>query len=302
MLPQPKHVITGTELSPTEILSLLSLATTIKKKPNQYAHALSKKQLVLIFEKPSFRTRLSFTIGMQQLGGAVIESNCDQRKYEDPEDLMRVLQGYCDGVMVRTHEEAQLQRMQSVALIPIINGLSKNHHPCQIFADLLTLQEHYQQLHGLTITYIGDGNNILHSLLLLAPQLGIHVHYCCPKGFEPASEILTHKNYNHSLIKSFSDPLLAVADTDAVYTDVWTSMGFEHKNENAFEGFQVNEALMAKAKKNALFMHCMPMNRGKEVSKTLPDQPCSAIFKQSENRLHLQKALLLHLLSEKRYT
>ena len=167
-------------------------------------------------------------------------------------------------------------------------------------ADLLTLQERFHDLKQLNLCYLGDGNNILHSLLLIAPQLGIHLRYCCPKDYAPDAVILKTANDKASpgSISCFDNPIDAVKQSHAVYTDVWSSMGFEAKDETLFSQFQVNEALMAHAKDNAIFMHCMPMNRGHEVSETLADQACSAIFQQSENRLHIQKALLLTLLSE----
>ena len=207
---------------------------------------------------------------------------------------MRVLNGYCDFVMIRTHEDKNLTEMASIATIPIINGLSALYHPCQILADLLTLQECFSDLEGLTLAYIGDGNNILHSLLQLAPQLGVTIHYCCPAANQPNAQILA--NSLAPFVHCFSSPEAAVANAHAVYTDVWTSMGFENQAaDDQFLGFQVNEELMAKARPEAIFMHCMPMERGKEVSVTLPDNPASMIFKQSENRLAVQKALLLFL-------
>jgi len=189
--------------------------------------------------------------------------------------------------------------MQAVATIPLINGLSDQFHPCQILADLLTLQEKFNHLAGLTIGYLGDGNNILNTLLIMAPLLGIHIHYCTPKGHEPSAELLQQamqRDNGIDNIQAFTEPDAAVFGCHAVYTDVWTSMGFTPSDDRLFEGFQVNEQLMAKAHSEAIFLHCMPMERGKEVSKTLPDQPCSAVFQQSENRLHVQKALLLSLL------
>jgi ornithine carbamoyltransferase len=192
--------------------------------------------------------------------------------------------------------------MSQVSHIPIINGLSDLHHPCQILADLLTLQELFGSLQGLTLSYIGDGNNILHSLLLLAPALGVTIHYCCPETRGPDAGILATSlakvKTGTGQIRSFSEPKQAVKGAHAIYTDVWTSMGFEDKTaEHLFAGFQVNEALLAQADPQAVFMHCLPMERGKEVSETLPEHPQSVIFRQSENRLHVQKALLLHLLS-----
>lgn len=295
-----KHLITGEELSFGEITSLLTLAANLKKKGNGDT-LLQGKHLALLFEKPSLRTRFSFTIAMHELGGHVVESLSETRKKEEPEDVARVLEGYCDAIMVRTHSDEILSRMGQVSKIPIINGLSDLHHPCQILADLLTLQEVFGKLEGLKLTYIGDGNNILHSLLLLAPLIGVNLHYCCPKMCQPNEEIVKQASLRQAegkgSITICSTPLGAAKEAHAVYTDVWTSMGFENKiDESLFAGFQVNEQLMKHALPDAIFMHCLPMIRGKEVSQTLPDKPASVIFKQSENRLHIQKALLIALI------
>jgi carbamoyl-phosphate synthase large subunit len=298
-----KHLLTGEELSAEQIQNLLTTAIALKQKRSQnlYGTELKGYHLALLFDKPSFRTRCSFTIAMRELGGEVIESVSDTRKTELPTDQAQVLNGYCQAIMIRTHQDSILEEMRQVSQIPIINGLSDWHHPCQIFADLLTLLEIFGSLSGLTLTYIGDGNNILHSLLLLAPQLGVNVHYCCPPTRGPDATILARslaRTTQHTgQIQAFSSPETAVVNAHAIYTDVWTSMGFEEKSaDHLFNGFQVNEHLMQKALPQTVFMHCLPMNRGQEVSDTLPDLPCSVIFRQSENRLHVQKALLLYLL------
>lgn len=290
-----QHFLTGEELSSSEIQELLCLAIQLKKNRGQQSPLLKEKHLALLFDKPSLRTRLSFTVAMHELGGGIVESLGETRKKEEPEDMARVLDGYCHAVMVRTHSDEILTRMASVSKIPIINGLSDLHHPCQILADLMTIQEHFKTLEGLKVAYIGDGNNILHSLMLLAPLMGVHVHYCCPPSRLPHEAIIKKAQGS---VTSFSSPEAAVKGASAVYTDVWASMGFEGKvDESHFEGFQVNERLMEKALPGAIFMHCLPMIRGKEVSLTLPDHPSSVIFQQSENRLHVQKALLVKLMT-----
>ncbi|MBA2653852.1 MAG: ornithine carbamoyltransferase [Gammaproteobacteria bacterium] len=295
---QSKHLLTGGELDNKELIYLLELANELKTNRYSYSTVLHQKHLALMFDKHSLRTRISFTLAMRELGGDIVESQNNNRKQEEPEDQMRVLQGYCDAVMIRTHADETINRMQTVASVPLINGLSNFYHPCQALADLMTLQEKFHQLKGLKIAFVGDGNNVLHSLLLMAPKLGVEVHYSCPVNYGPDPEILqeAHKNVGRGSITSFNNPMSAVKNCHAVYTDVWTSMGFEERNIESFEGFQVDEVLMAHAEPEALFMHCMPMNRGQEVSLTLPDQPCSVIFQQSENRLHVQKALLYQLL------
>ena len=297
---ETKHLLTGEELSSAEILALIKLAGELKqaRKKQQPTFYLNGKHLALLFSKPSLRTRFSFTVAMRELGGDVVESVEDTRKKEEPEDQVRVLAGYCHGIMMRTHADENLLRMQKVSSIPIINGLSDLHHPCQALSDLFTLQEVFKQLKGLHLSYIGDGNNVLHSLLLLAPKVGINVHYCCPPTRQPHQDILKRAQ-QIGTITAHDTPQQAVTNADVVYTDVWTSMGFEEQAaEQLFAGFQVNEKLMQLAKKHAVFMHCLPMARGKEVSTTLPDRPYSIIFQQSENRLHLQKALLIGLLSK----
>ena len=291
----PKHLLTGEEFSTLELKEILSLAKNLKKNRGEYQNTLKNKHLALIFEKPSLRTRFSFTVAMRELGGDVVESQNQTSKFEEPQDTARVLGGYCQGIMLRTHDDENLKKMIECAPVPIINGLSAKHHPCQILADLMTLEEHYESLDGLKLSYVGDANNILNSLILLAPRFGVEVHYCIPCGRNIEEEIL--KRCDQSLIFAHKSPEEAVKNSHAVYTDVWTSMGFDQADESLFEGFQVNEELMAKADPRAIFMHCMPMCRGKEVSVTLPDDKCSAIFRQSENRLHVQKAVLMKLLN-----
>lgn len=292
-----RHVLSGVELMAEDIFNILELASSIKKHPLDYSKAMDGKNLVLLFEKPSLRTRLSFTLAMENMGGTAVESISNTRKSEEPRDLARVLNGYCDFIMLRTHDDGVLQEMAAYSAQPVINGLSALYHPCQILADLLSLQERFARLEGLTLAYIGDGNNILHSLLLMAPRVGMAIRYCCPDERQPDAGILLQaKRMFPQMIVTCQTPEEAVQNTHAVYTDVWTSMGFEQETcDDVFHGFRINEALMAKARSDAVFMHCMPMERGKEVSTTLPDSPCSIIFLQSENRLHVQKALLIYL-------
>lgn len=301
-----RHFLTGEELSAHLIEKLLLKALVLKKDrlQNPFKNKLQGQHLALLFDKPSLRTRMSFTIAMRELGGDVVESVDTTRKAETPEDQAQVLSGYCHAMMVRTYHDSDLQRMAKVARIPVINGLSNLHHPCQVLSDLLTLLETFNTLHGTTVSYVGDGNNVLHSLLLLMPPLGVNVHYCCPTKRGPDPEILARSqmrlNPQSGKIREYTTPAEAVVKAHAVYTDVWTSMGFEHNTaEHLFSGYQVNEKLMQHALPHAVFMHCLPMQRNKEVSATLADSPRSVIFQQSENRLHMQKALLLHLLTEK---
>jgi ornithine carbamoyltransferase len=302
-----KGFLTGEELTRAELLSLIELAKLLKtqRSKGRSKPLLSGQQVGLYFEKPSLRTRVSFTVAANELGGNAIEIVGSNVKKEEPEDTIRVLGGYLHCLMVRTFEHSTLERMVAKSPIPVINGLSDDHHPCQALADILTVKEHFPILKGVEIAYIGDGNNVLNSLLLLAPMLGMTVRYACPEGYKPNADILARAqkraSENGGKILAFDTPAAAVAGAHAVYTDVWTSMGFEDENEarlKAFQGYQLNEDLMKLAHPSAIAMHCLPMVRGLEISETLADAPCSAIFQQSENRLHVQKALLLGLLPQ----
>lgn len=279
--------------------NLITLAGEMKQNRGKPDSTLRGKHLALVFDKPSLRTRFSFTIAMRELGGNIVETLDATRKQETCEDLMRVVQSYCHALMIRTFDDELVERMQAVASIPIINGLTNLYHPCQILADLMTLTEIFTKTERLSLCYIGDGNNVLHSLLLMAPKLGIRIHYCCPEGFGPNAIILRTalSATEPGMIRAFAHVNEAVDQCQAIYTDVWESMGYESRDEHHFAGFQVNEAVMHAAGKNAVFMHCMPMLRGKEVSETLPDASCSVVFQQCENRLHMQKALLHTLLN-----
>lgn len=299
MLFKTKHFLTGEELTRAELLSLLEAAESMRAHRGKDLPVLAGKSIALIFEKPSLRTRLSFTVGIAELGGSPVELVGSQKKTEEPEDAIRVLQGMVHGVMLRTFEHSTLERMATHATIPIINGLSDSHHPCQALADLQTLLQCFGKLRGLKLAYIGDGNNVLHSLLLLAPFAGVDVHFACPENFQPDPAILARAERRAleggAEIKRFATPQEAVKGVDALYTDVWTSMGFEKENEarlKAFSGYQVNLDLLRLASPSAIVMHCLPMIRGQEITDEVVEHPRSALFKQSENRLHAQKALL----------
>jgi ornithine carbamoyltransferase len=303
---QAKHFLTGEELSRSDLLGLLDFAQELKtgRAQGRLEKRLTGKSLALIFEKPSLRTRMSFQIAMQELGGFVVESSSQTSKKEEPEDIARVLAGYVHAVMFRTHEHKLAERMASKSPIPVINGLSDTHHPCQALADLLTLRQRFNSFEGLSIAYVGDGNNVLHSLLLLAPRVGVHVRYACPRGYEPSAFIVkkakARAKEGGGSIAAFTDPAAAVKGANAVYTDVWVSMGFEgndEERESAFADYQLNETLYAAAAPGAVIMHCLPMLRGKEITDGMADHANSVLFQQSENRLHVQKALLAGLLA-----
>lgn len=297
-LDQP-HVIHGNELSAQEIMSLIELAVQIKAHALEYSTILHGNTIALIFEKPSLRTRFSFLTGIQAAGGIGIECSSDQlhKNKELPKDMIRVLQGYCNALIIRTHSEQIFYDLIEYSNIPIINGLSEHFHPCQILADFLTIYECCSTLQDITICYLGDGNNILQTLMIMAPQMGITIQYSCPKGHKPNQGILDQycTSHNNRIIE-FDTPQDAVRNADVVYTDVWTSMGFEATSHHDFADYQINEELMALAHPNAIFMHCLPMERGKEVNETVPESSQSRIFLQSQNRLYAQLALLILLL------
>lgn len=300
-----KHFLTGAELSRSEVLELLDIAQTCveQRREGFVREDLKGRTVVLLFEKPSLRTRVSFNVAVSELGGNCIVVDSIGRKKEDPEDTIRVFGGYSHAVMVRTHAHSILDAMVSKSAIPVINGLSDSHHPCQALADILTLKQTYGDLKGLKMTYVGDGNNVLHSLLMLAPFLGIELHYACPAGYEPSSLVVRQakkraKEGGGSVV-AHTDPIEAMKNADAVYTDVWTSMGFEKEEtdrDSVFHEYQLNEELYAHAKPTALIMHCMPMIKGKEITAALAEHENSVLFRQAENRMHVQKALLIGLI------
>ena len=302
-----KHFLTGTELSRQELMDLLFLAESCREQrmAGFTRDDLRGKTVVLLFEKPSLRTRVSFQVAIQELGGSVVEVQSASKKHEEPEDTIRVLAGYAHGTMVRTFDHSILEKMAAHSPMPLINGLSDQHHPCQVLADLLTIHQTYKDLKGVKLAYVGDGNNMLHSLLLLAPFLGIELHYACPTGYEPSSLIVRQAKRRAKdgggHIEAHTDPAEAVAGAQAVYTDVWASMGFEEEakvRDAIFAPYALTTELYEQAKPGALIMHCMPMIRDKEIASSLVEHECSALFRQSENRMHAQKALLVGLMGK----
>ncbi|HUP56021.1 MAG TPA: ornithine carbamoyltransferase [Bdellovibrionota bacterium] len=300
-----KHFLTGAELGRGDLEAMIDLGEKLRleRAEKKLRKDLEGMTLVAIFEKPSLRTHLSFSLAMIELGGTVVDTFSANRKHEEPEDVIRVLGGYAHAVAVRTFDQSLLERMATKAAIPVINALSNTHHPCQVLADLLTIKQSLGKLDGVELAYVGDGNNMLHSLLLLCPFLGIKLRYACPRGYEPSAFIgksaKQRAKEGGGSISAFADPVQAIKGAQAVYTDVWASMGFEKEEaarEKAFEGFQLNGKLYAHAAPGALVMHCMPMNRGQEITDEVADHAHSVVFRQSENRLHAQKALLLKLL------
>ncbi|ALS26117.1 ornithine carbamoyltransferase [Paenibacillus cisolokensis] len=289
---------------PEEIRYLIDKAIELKRKQKagEPHHLLKGKTLGMIFEKSSTRTRVSFEVGMYQLGGqALFLSRNDLQigRGETIGDTAQTLSRYLDGIMIRTYAHRTVIELARAATIPVINGLSDQSHPCQALADYQTILEHKGRLEGLKMAYIGDGNNMVHSLLMGAAKLGVHMSVATPEGYEPDESIIQQARENAAAtgahIHVCRDPKEAIADADIVYTDVWASMGFEaeqKEREIAFANYQVNDELVRYAKKDYLFMHCLPAHRGEEVSESVIDGPNSIIFDQAENRLHAQKAIM----------
>ena len=301
-----RDLVSIADLEPSEVATILELAGMVKARPADFRTALSGKQMALFFEKPSLRTRLTFEAGMAGLGGTSIfvdQTGAPLGAREPLSDIAHNLERWVDVIVLRTFEHSTVTAMAEHALIPVINALSDMEHPCQALADFFTLKESFGDLRALRMAYVGDGNNMAHSLLLTAASLGSRITVASPAGYEPRPEIvgraLVIAARTGAIIELTNDPAAAVAGADVVYTDVWASMGQEHEAAERrviFAPFQVNESLMALAAPQARFMHCMPAHRGEEVTAEVMDSPQSIAFDQAENRLHVQKAILLLLL------
>jgi len=291
------------DLTPAEVDFLLKLALRVKTHTGRYKHALEGKTLAMLFEKPSLRTRLTFEIGMAQLGGRAVYLGPQEiglGKRESVKDVARNLSRWVDGVMARVFSHASIRELAENASVPVINGLSDFEHPCQALGDYLTLLERKGHLVGSTLAWVGDGNNVAHSLIYGAARLGVHMRVATPPGYEPDPGVVATARREGGDIQTTHDPAEAVAGADAVYTDVWASMGQEDESETrqrAFRPFQVSTDLMRRAGSQAFFMHCLPAHRGQEVTDDVIDAPYSAVYDQAENRLHIQKAILMALLS-----
>src|ERR1700676_4537643 len=294
------------DLSSAEVRAILKLGHHAKQNPREYRHALDAKQMVLMFEKASLRTRLSFETGFSTMGGNAIfvdQTSSPLGERESIADVARNVERWVDLIVLRTYAYDTITEMAANARVPVINALSDFEHPCQALADFMTLEEHFGSAAGLNFTYVGDGNNVCHSLMLTGAQLGTNVTIATPRGYSPDIEIVTKAREiaeaNNCEVRLLQDPQAAVEGADAVYTDVCVSMGFEHestKRAPIFRPSQGNEALMSKAASHAVFMHCLPARRNAEVTDAVLDGPQSIVFDQAENRMHAQKALLLMLL------
>ncbi len=300
-----KDFIHITDFSIEGIKSILDVSSRLKQEASEgIQHKyLDGKNLVMVFEKPSARTRISFEIGMWQLGGYALflgPSDLDFGNRENIRDSAQVFSRYNDIIMARVFKHKDILELANHATVPVINGLTDYNHPCQVMSDIFSIQEKRGHLEDLQISFIGDGNNVFNSWLFLAQRLPIRLCLACPKGYEPDQKLvdLTRK-VGLSEVKISNDPYEIIAGSDIVYTDVWTSMGNEKeisKRVQNFRLFQVNQSLMKVAKKEAYFLHCLPAHRGEEVTNEVLDGPQSIVFDQAENRLHVQKALLLLLL------
>jgi len=294
------------DFSPQEILYLLILARQIKTHPTTYSEALKRETLALIFEKPSLRTRVTFDVGIQQLGGFSVylsPAEINLGKRESIYDVAKNLERMVQGIMIRTFAHEIVEQLAEYASIPVINGLTDYSHPCQAMADYLTIWEAKGNLEGLKLAFVGDGNNVAHSLMFAGAQLGVDVSVATPHGYEPRADAVKwarqRARETGASCTITNDPVEAVAGADVVYTDVWASMGLEaeaEKRSKLFRPFQVNAQLFRKAKKDAIFMHCLPAHRGDEVTNEVIDSPRSIVFQQAENRLHAQKAIMLDLM------
>ncbi|HLE22071.1 MAG TPA: ornithine carbamoyltransferase [Vicinamibacteria bacterium] len=301
-----RHLTSIRDLSSADVTEVFRLAADMKRSPDRYTGALAGKTLAMIFQKPSTRTRVSFEVGIYQLGGIGLHlsgNDLQLGRGETIADTARVLSRYVDAIMARTHAHQDIVELARDASVPVINGLSDLLHPCQALADYFTLLEHKQTLRGRKIAYVGDGNNMCHSLLYGANKVGMHIAVATPQGYEPKSIIMKSVQREAQQVgvqvTLTEDPGVAVEGADAVYTDVWASMGQEAEAEvrkGIFRPYQVNASLMARAKPDAVFMHCLPAHRGEEVSAEVIDGPQSIVFDQAENRLHVQKAILHFLL------
>lgn len=304
--PTMRDLVSTRDLSPSEVRSILDLAAVVKARPSDFRRTLEGKQLVMFFEKPSLRTRLTFEAGMSSLGGTAFfmdqtGGRIDAR--ESLHDIAHNVERWVDVIVLRTFAHSTVEDMAAHASIPVINALSDLEHPCQALADYSVLQERFGNLKNVTLAYIGDGNNVAHSLLLTGAMLGSHVRVATPQGYGPNVAILDVAEEiaqeTGATIEVLSDPNQAVAGADAVYTDAWASMGQEHESDARipiFKPYQVNAKLMAKAASHAVFMHCLPAHRGQEVTDEVMDSSQSVIFDQAEGRLHVQKAILMLLL------
>jgi ornithine carbamoyltransferase len=296
--PLARHLLSDMDLSLEALTHLLGLAEQIKRTPARFSKSLAGRYLSLLFEKPSLRTRLTFELAIKQLGGDAVNYAGPIGEREPIKDVTRNLERWTQCIVARVFAQSTIEELAKWSHVPVINALSDRYHPCQILADMLTLQERFGRLEGIKLAFVGDGNNVANSLMLTAGRLGVHVAVATPAGYQPEAAIVAEAAEMGSITVT-EDPSEALAGADAVYTDVWTSMGQEAESaerRRAFQPYQVNENLLALAKPDAIFLHCLPAKRGEEVTDEVMESPRSVVFDQAENRLHAQKALLVMLL------
>jgi ornithine carbamoyltransferase len=292
------------DLADDELLYLLDLAAEVKLAPQDYAHSLDGKSIALLFEKPSLRTRLTFEIAIRELGGGSVFCDGPIGVREPLKDVARNLDRWVCGIVARVFSQATVEGLAEWSRVPVINALTDLYHPCQALADMQTLREHFGRFKGLKLTFVGDGNNVAHSLMHSALRLGMDFSLACPPGYLPNPDIVAQAEtlaaISGAALQITNDPGQALHGAYAVYTDVWASMGQEQeavKRKKAFHEYQVNDALFALARPDAVFMHCLPAKRGEECTDSVMESPRSVVFDQAENRLHAQKALLLMMLT-----
>ena len=293
-------ILTINDLTKEQILKIIDMGIKIKKSPEKYYSALKNKVLAMLFQKTSTRTRISFEVAMYHLGGTALYLDWRQTNLTlgDLRDEIKCISRYCDIIMARVYEQSDLDIISNSARIPVINGLSNMHHPCQILSDLMTIKEKFGNLNNLRIAYIGDGNNVCNSLILGCTRLGINLTVATPKGYEPANDSITDGK-NAGILEITNKPEDALSNADIIYTDTWVSMGQEKEAEKRiriFKPFQLNNRIIGDSK--ALIMHCLPAHRGYEITDEIIDSKNSIVFDQAENRLHCQKAILLMVMGK----
>jgi ornithine carbamoyltransferase len=304
------NLLADADLTHDDLKLLFDISERVKATPGEYAQALRGKQLAMIFEKPSLRTRTTFEVGITSLGGFAVYLEHTKPRLGEREaikDVARNLERWVHGIVARTFAHESVLELADNASIPVINALTDLYHPCQALADFFTLHEKFGDLKGLKLAFVGDGNNVCHSLMVQGARLGASVHVATPPGYEPKPDVLESARAiaaeTGGAIEAFHDPIQALAGANAVYTDVWTSMGQEyaaHLRNQVFAPYRVTKELMAAADPGALFMHCLPAHRGQEVTDEVIDSPQSVVYDQAENRLHAQKALMLLLMQDGR--
>jgi ornithine carbamoyltransferase len=307
---EQKDLLSLREVAGADLELVFKLAERMKKRPEEFLGKLKGRSIALLFQKPSVRTRISFQIGISELGGSSVYMSPQEMplgERESVKDVARVLSRYCDAIVARTYAHSDVVDLSKYASVPVINGLSDSYHPCQTLADLFTIRERFKTLSKINIGYIGDGNNVLNSLLFGAVKVGANLSIASPKGYEPSEEMLNEikliTKETGSKVTLSNNPFTAIKNAHVIYTDVWVSMGQEKQRDQRlrdFQPFQINGALISKAPKDAIVMHCLPAHRGEEITEDVIEGSRSAIFDQAENRLHTQKALLYLLLTRKK--